>query len=66
MLRWRNRSPFFYVRAIIFVVAIVSVVISYTPPPWLLWGVIGLGVVAVGALLYAWYSRQSEQPTSSG
>jgi hypothetical protein len=58
MLRWRNRAPLFYVRAMIFVVAIVAVVLSWGPPPWLQWGVIGLGVVVVGGLLYAWYSRQ--------
>jgi hypothetical protein len=58
MLRWRNRSPIFYVRAIIFVVAIVAGVISWGPPPWLLWGAIGLGVAVVGGLLYAWYSRK--------
>jgi len=59
MLRWRNRSPFDYVRAIIFVVAIVAVAISWSPPPWLQGGVIGLGVVAVGVLLYAWYTREA-------
>lgn len=58
MLQWRNRSPLFYVRAIIFVVAIVALVISWGPAPWLLWSVIGLGVATVGVLLYAWYSRE--------
>lgn len=58
MLQWRNRSPLFYVRAIIFVVAIVLGVISWGPAPWLLWSAIGLGVVTVAGLLYAWYSRE--------
>jgi amino acid transporter len=58
MLEWRNRTPFFYVRAIIFTVAIIAGVISWGPPPWLLWSVVGMGVVTVGALLYAWYSRK--------
>ena len=58
MLEWRNRTPLFYVRAIIFTVAIVVGVIAWGPPPWLLWSAIGMGVVTVVALLYAWYSSE--------
>lgn len=62
MLQWRNRSTLFYVQTIILTVAFTIVMIGWGPPPWLLWSMIVTGIVSVGALLYAWYTRKPDQP----